>query len=111
MRGCRCCNRGPILRRRLLISTSRVRRFAARSGLLRHEARMTRRWVVIGVMVLAAACNRGEAAAPPGGEAAAGLTLGPDDVAVAKATDVAAGVVITGTLEPSEIVDVKAQVA
>ncbi len=37
--------------------------------------------------------------------------LGKDDVVEASLTDVAAGVVVTGTLEPSEIVDIKAQVA
>jgi membrane fusion protein (multidrug efflux system) len=46
-----------------------------------------------------------EASAPPP------VVLSPEDVATATVSDVAAGVVVTGTLDPSEVVDVKAQLA
>jgi membrane fusion protein (multidrug efflux system) len=38
------------------------------------------------------------------------VVISPSDVAVARVADIASGLMITGTLEPSEMVDIKAQV-
>ncbi len=52
----------------------------------------------------------GEEAAPAAAAAEQRSVLGPEDVAVAARSDLAAGVVLTGSLQPYKVVRVKAQV-
>lgn len=71
----------------------------------------SRRWMVgavLGATLATGACGGGEAAeAAP--ETAAAI-LSPTDIATAQTTEIAGGIVLTGTLNPHRIVDVKAQV-
>lgn len=62
------------------------------------------------VSMLLIGCSGGAASDTPV-NATPSIVLGPDDVATARMTDVATGIVLTGSLDPSEIVEVKAQVA
>jgi RND family efflux transporter MFP subunit len=70
---------------------------------------MTHLFAILIMLMACGGCSGGEArqatepATPP-------VVLGPDDVAVATMSDLASGVVITGTLQPAAIVEVKAQV-
>jgi membrane fusion protein (multidrug efflux system) len=62
-----------------------------------------------------AACGGGgtsakEAEAAAAAEAPAAMVLAPNDVAVAERTELAAGVALTGSLEPYRVAEVKAQV-
>lgn len=75
-----------------------------------------RRALVVAGLIAVTACGGGGGAegatqAPnPQAEAPRAL-LGPQDVAVAQRTDLAAGIVLTGSLEPYKVVRVKSQVA
>lgn len=66
---------------------------------------------MVAAVMSAAACGGAADEPADAADAAPVIELGPDDVAVARISDVATGVVMTGTLEPSEVVEVKAQVA
>jgi RND family efflux transporter MFP subunit len=65
--------------------------------------------VCVLLIVLMAGCGNteGSSAAPP---EEATVVMSPSDVAEAQISDVASGLLITGTLEPSVVVDIKAQV-
>ena len=76
-------------------------------------SRMTRTLPAALALAALAACGSGEAAekdaaATPAGEAPAAV-LGPQDVAVAEVATLGGGVTVTGTLEPFQVVEVKAQ--
>lgn len=62
-------------------------------------------------VLLMAACSGPEAEEAPANATPATIALGSDDVTVARTTDMASGIVLTGSLDPSEVVEVKAQVA
>lgn len=71
------------------------------------------RWTLaIAALLAVAACGRnaGEEAEAAPAAAEQRLVLGPEDVTVAARADLAAGVVLTGSLQPYKVVRVKAQV-
>jgi len=72
------------------------------------------RWALaIASLMAVVACGGtpgGEADAAPAAAAEQRSVLGPDDVAVATRSDLSAGVVLTGSLQPYKVVRVKAQV-
>lgn len=71
-----------------------------------------RRALVMAVLVAAAACGGAPAdEATPAEAEQQRSVLAPEDVAVATRTDLAAGVVLTGSLQPYKIVRVRSQVA
>lgn len=72
----------------------------------------SRRWTVgavLGATLVAAACGSDSAAEPVAEENRA-VVLGATDVVTAQSTELAGGIVLTGTLNPYRIVEVKAQV-
>ena len=73
------------------------------------------RAVVLGLLLLAACGGDGEketAAAPAAADSAApAIALGPQDIAEARRGELAAGVVLSGSLQPAEVVPIQAQVA
>jgi RND family efflux transporter MFP subunit len=66
--------------------------------------------IVLTVALGVGGCGGGTPAAEEPVEAPA-VTLGPQDVAVAEESELAAGIVVTGSLEPAEVVPIGAQVA
>lgn len=73
------------------------------------------RWALAVASLMAVAACGGtpgeEAEAAPAAQTEQRSVLGPEDVAVATRSDLAAGVVLTGSLQPYKVVRVKAQVA
>jgi RND family efflux transporter MFP subunit len=70
-----------------------------------------RRWMVgavLGVSLATAACGPDETA--EAASEAPAVVLAPSDVTTAQSTEIAGGIVLTGTLNPYRIVEVKAQV-
>ncbi len=67
------------------------------------------RLLVCALIATAAAC--GGQAETPAVQTPQVLALGPDDVAVARTGEISSGVILTGTLEPADTVQMKAQVA
>jgi RND family efflux transporter MFP subunit len=65
--------------------------------------------VLIPAALALAACGRGNAAESKAAEPAPAV-LGAQDVAIATESEVAAGIVLTGTLQPAEVVTIRAQV-
>jgi RND family efflux transporter MFP subunit len=80
------------------------------------QARLTsgaRRAAVAAALVIVAACKGSSAAEETAGGAvadSAAIILGAQDVAVAERADVASGILLTGSLQPSEQVTIRAQV-
>jgi RND family efflux transporter MFP subunit len=74
-------------------------------------ARRVRRCIIAAAAMSAIiGCGRSDEPVAEAG-APAVVELGANDVATVVVSDLAAGIVVTGTLDPSEVVDVKAQVA
>lgn len=67
------------------------------------------RWVAMLFVGILSGCGDTQGSTPPESTEKT-VVLSPSDVAVARIADVASGLSITGTLEPSEVVDIKAQV-
>ncbi|HET7563629.1 MAG TPA: efflux RND transporter periplasmic adaptor subunit [Gemmatimonadaceae bacterium] len=66
--------------------------------------------VMVG-LIAAAACGRSSSQEVPASAAPPRAVLGPQDVAVAERADLTAGVVLTGSLQPYKLVQVKSQVS
>jgi RND family efflux transporter MFP subunit len=66
--------------------------------------------VLLGALVTVAACGGSEAAEGSSAGEQSALVLGAGDVAVAQRSEIAGGVVLTGSLNPYRVVDVRAQV-
>ena len=65
--------------------------------------------VILGALTVTAACSGGAAEETPTADTTA-IILGAQDVAVAERADIASGILLTGSLEPSEQVTIRAQV-
>lgn len=81
------------------ITNSRIARLTARTMVALFAA---------GALVAASACKSTDESAPD--SAVAPAVLGAQDVATASRTDIASGIVLTGSLRPSEVVNLRAQV-
>ena len=82
-----------------------MQRYSAR---LRTATRVT---ALIAALTLPAACGGSSAEEAEAPTAAPAAILGAQDVAVAERADVAAGILLTGSLQPAEMVTIRAQVA
>ena len=74
---------------------------------------LVRSAIAVATLGVAAACNGDSEAATAGADstAAAAVTLGPQDVAVAQTLELGSGVTMRGSLEPAQTVTVRTQVA
>jgi membrane fusion protein, multidrug efflux system len=74
---------------------------------------LTRIALAAGMVGAAAACNGASEAATARGDSAtaSAVTLGPQDVAVARTLELGSGVTLRGSLEPAQTVTVRSQVA
>ena len=76
--------------------------------------RSAHRAALAAALVITAACSGGSAEETSAGAvdsaAATGIILGAQDVAVAERADIASGILLTGSLQPSEQVTIRAQV-
>ncbi len=83
-----------------------------KQDMFEHRSRIAGLLVAGWLLAGTAACGNGAAETP---EAGAGeedaIVLGPQDVQTAQVSDLAGGIVLTGSLQPYRIVDVRAQVA
>ena len=66
---------------------------------------------LIATLLVTAACGGGAAEETEAATAAPAAILGAQDVAVAERADVAAGILLTGSLQPADMVTIRAQVA
>ena len=84
----------------------------ARRRLGRAARRLGGGSVAVAMLALATACNGASEAATAGNDGAgAAMTLGPQDVAVARTIELGSSVTVRGSLEPAQTVTVRAQVA